>query len=141
MGRHSVAAAAAGVLAKRYWREADGRVVVAALAASGLSAPEFAARHGVDERRVSRWQRRLVSAVETGAVPGEMTFLPVHVRGELPAAESLKLGGDGAGGLPPTVAVAAVIEVVVGRYTVRLPSGFDVVGLHRVLGALEGRAC
>lgn len=53
----------------RRWTEADARVVLAALGASGLSTREFALREGLDAQRLYFWKRRL----ESCAAPAERT--------------------------------------------------------------------
>lgn len=55
-----------------YWREAEARAVLRALAESGDSLPAFAARHGIEPGRLRRWEKRL------GRVP-ELTFHPVEI--------------------------------------------------------------
>lgn len=47
------------VTGKRYWREADARVVIAAWRSSGESLAGFARRTGVDKQRLRRWAARL----------------------------------------------------------------------------------
>jgi hypothetical protein len=60
---------------RRYWREADARLVVEAWRQSGLSMAEYAKRHGVHAKRLSRWAQRLQASP-----PDSLTFLPVKLR-------------------------------------------------------------
>jgi hypothetical protein len=107
---------------KKYWREADARPVVRAWRLSGLELSRFAAEHGINAARLSRWARRL------GAGPGgkrgnaRLRFHPVEL-----------MGGEGAGH-------RVAIEVVLfdGR-RVSLPCGFAAEDLERVLEVLERR--
>lgn len=109
-----------GVAGKRYWREAEARVVVGAWRRSGISLARFAREHRVEAARVARWAARLRAA------EGAIRFHPVRVVGAA-------LEGEG----------SAPLEIVLrdGR-RVRVPRGFDAEDLHRVLEVLEGRtAC
>jgi transposase-like protein len=99
-----------------YWREEDGRAVVAAWRASGESLSAFARRHGVRRGRVARWIRRL----ETVA---PLHFHPVRIIGALDAPES---------------SAAIEIERPTGE-RIRLPRGFDADDLRRLLSVLEAR--
>lgn len=51
---------------RRRWTIVEARAALAALASSGLSTPEFAAREGLDVERLRRWRRRLGTS---GAAP------------------------------------------------------------------------
>src|SRR6059036_1955564 len=42
-----------------YWREAEGRVMVEAWQSGGERLSKFAARYGVDPRRIARWALRV----------------------------------------------------------------------------------
>lgn len=53
------AAAALSPPRRRRWKIAEARAVLAELAASGLSLPEFASLKGLEPQRLRRWQRRL----------------------------------------------------------------------------------
>jgi hypothetical protein len=107
----------AQVVGRGYWRESDARVVLDALERSGLRLTEFARRHGVRPERLSRWRERLGGDATDGA---GLVFLPVHVREE-------------------RAAPAAALELVVGRYTVRVASEFDASALDRLIDVLERR--
>jgi len=48
----------ADAVQKRRWTDAEARVILAALAASGQSQREFGARHELDEARLSRWNAK-----------------------------------------------------------------------------------
>lgn len=41
------------------WSEADARLVLDALASSGLSLPQFAREHALDPQRLYAWRRRI----------------------------------------------------------------------------------
>jgi hypothetical protein len=105
----------AEVAVRRYWREAEARVMVKAWRHSGESLAGFARRHGVDRRRVGRWASR----VETRA-PAPVHFHPV------------RLADPGGGG-------GAAIEIhLVGGQRVRVPPGFQAEDLRRVVAVLKG---
>lgn len=102
---------------KRYWREADARVVVRAWRESGARVTAFARAHGLRPRRVTRWISRFGKADQ-----GAVRFYPVRVVGEL---ERQRVSRD-------------PIEVVMVDGTrVRVPEGFGVDHLRRVLEVLE----
>jgi transposase len=107
------------VAAKRYWREADARIVVGAWRASGLTQAAFARRHGIHDRRLARWSARLGRPSAA-----RMRFHPVRVA----MAESGSTGG-------------LAIELAGGR-RIRVERGFDGEDLRRVLELLgETAAC
>lgn len=109
--------AIADVVGKRYWREAEARVVVAAWHRSGKPVATFAREHGVEAARVSRWSGRL----RAGA--GSVRFHPVRLVGAArpePRPEPLEV-------------------VLVDGRRLRLPAGFAVEDLRKVLDVLERR--
>ena len=110
----------AQVARRRYWREADGRVMVEAWQSSGEGLSAFADRHRVDPKRITRWATRL------GRVkPEAVQFHPVRLAGV--EAES----GSGS---------AIEIRLVSGQ-RVRLAHGFETEDLRRVLAVLEAARC
>ena len=104
---------------RRYWREADARVIVDAWRRSESSLSGFARRYGVHGPRIARWASRLE------APRGAVRFHPVRVV----AAE---------GRVWPS---CEGIEVVLtdGR-VVRVPPGFAPEDLHQVLRVLDAGA-
>jgi hypothetical protein len=103
------------VAERRYWREAEARVLVGAWRSSGEALSAFARRHGVERRRLARWVSRLE---ETGA--GALRFHPVRVVERRP---------ESGGGAP--------IEIQLGGgQRVRVPHGFESEDLRRVLAVL-----
>ena len=104
---------------RRYWREADARVLVEAWRSSGETLSGFARRHGVEPRRLARWVSRLPRVGE-----GSLRFHPVRLV-ESPL---------GTGGWAP-------IEIqLAGGRRVRVPRGFETEDLRRVLAVLEETA-
>lgn len=109
----------AEVAVRRYWREAEARVVVEAWRTSGESLSGFARRHRVDPRRVARWAVRV-----EGSEPAPVRFHPVRLANH-----------DSGGGS------AIEIRLVSGQ-RVRVPAGFQAEDLRRVLAVLDpGRPC
>jgi len=96
----------------RYWREEDARVVVDAWRESGASLAGFCRSHGVASARLSRWAARL-------GREAAVRFHPVR----------LTTGGESA----PRAGLE--IEFPDGT-TVRLPAGFALDDLRRILSAL-----
>lgn len=104
------------VAGRVYWREEEARQVVEAWQRSGESVRRFAARLGLDRRRVSRWAARL------GPANPEVRFVPVRVA-EVSAA-------------PP----GAPIDLELGYGPrIRLAPGFAAEDLRRVLAILDER--
>ena len=107
----------AEVASRVYWREEEARQVVEAWQRSDESVSRFAARLGIDRRRVSRWAARLAGT--TGA---EVRFVPVRVA-EAPAAPQ-----------------GAAIDLTLGHGPrLRLAPGFAADDLRRVLAILDER--
>lgn len=103
---------------RRYWREQDARLVVEAWRKSGLSMAEFAKRHGVHLKRLSRWARRLQSTAPA-------MFHPVQLIRHERSVE----GAD------------TRIEVVLSSgCSIRVPQGFVAADLRQVVDVLEGRS-
>jgi hypothetical protein len=112
-------AGVAEVAVRRYWREAEARVMVEAWRHSGESLAGFARRHGVDRRRVARWASRVE----------EREPAPVHFH-------PMRLADHGGGG-------GSAIEIhLVGGHRVRVTPGFQADDLRRVVAVLEaGTPC
>ena len=111
----------ATVAGLRYWQEEDARVVVEAWRESGERVGAFAKRHGIKPRRLRQWARRLEPSSE------EISFHPVRV---VQASSEERAQRD-------------PIEIVMGEgYSVRVPPGFAVQDLERVLSVLgAGPGC
>ena len=100
-----------------YWREEEARVVVDAWRASGKTVTEFSRSYGIAAARLARWASRLGEPA--------VRFHPVRL------TEAREEPG------------AAVIEIELRNGTVvRLPAGFAIEDLRRILSALAaGTAC
>lgn len=107
------------VAERRYWREAEARVLVEAWRSSGERLSGFARRHGVEPRRLARWGRRL-----QGAGEGSLRFHPVRLVESSP---------ETGGGAPIEIQLA-------GGQRVRVAHGFETEDLRRVLWALAEAA-
>jgi hypothetical protein len=101
---------------RRYWREAEARVVVEGWRRAGEPLGRFAKRHGVDPRRLSRWASRLEASAAA-----RVRFHPVRLTARAPASRA-----DG----------AIEIDLGSGR-CVRVPGGFEAEDLRRVLAVLK----
>jgi hypothetical protein len=78
------------VAQRRYWSAGDARVIVEAWQRSGESQGRFAARYGVDPKRIGRWAARLARGEDGASVRaprrhprrhGALQFHPVAVLG------------------------------------------------------------
>jgi len=105
-----------------YWKEADARIVVDAWRSGGETLSNFAARYGVDPKRIARWASRLGRPQ-----PEAVHFHRVRL-----------VGGVGA-----ERASGSAIEIrLAGGRRVRVARGFDAEDLRRVLALLdEGARC
>ena len=102
----------------RYWREEDAREVVSAWRRSGPTAPAFCRIHGLLLTRLYRWNDRLERDRSVAAEPvvrDAIKFHPVRLN-DVGAIQTLEIE------LP-------------GGATVRLPAGFAVDDLRRILSA------
>ncbi len=124
----------ARVTRQSHWREDEARLVVEAWRRSGESRLRFAARHGIDPKRLRRWIVRLARATASAtrrsarrrAGPTSVQFHPVHVV-------------EGAEAVTPSPGPATHgIEVVLGDgRSIRVPPGFAAADLARVLAVVE----
>jgi hypothetical protein len=109
------------VAARRYWREAEARVVLDSWRRSGERLGEFCRGLGVEARRVARWAGRIER--ESGP-SARVRFHPVHL-----------VAGDRA----PARAPAIEIDLS-GGWRVRVAAGFAAEDLRRVLAVLDERS-
>lgn len=105
---------------RRYWREAEARIVIEAWKRSGAPLSEFAERHGIKRGRVVRWSSRL----KKKSIPPPVRFFPVRLS-ERGAANSSR----------PQIE----IELGGGR-RVHVAPGFAAEDLRRVLAVLAESA-
>ncbi|MBI3204798.1 MAG: hypothetical protein HYZ29_24900 [Myxococcales bacterium] len=123
-GRSRMVGAVVAVAGKRYWRQAEARVVVDAWRKSGQPLPEFAAALRVRAQRIARWAEQLEEPAPRAGTPADVDFHPVRV-----------VGADRDRGRREP------IEVLLGEgLRVRVPEGFASDDLARVLAVLEARA-
>ena len=112
----------------RRWTEMDGKRMLEALRASGLSVGRFAREHGLTPQRVSWWRSRFGQAgTSSGAASNPARLLPVRVVSGSNTAETLS---DGA------VEIAVRDSVVI-----RVRRGFDPELLRQVIRSLEDASC
>ena len=100
---------------RRRWNEADAQVVIEAWRSSGESLVAFCRHHKLTAQRVARWARRLDG--------DSIQFHPV---------ELVRPAGQAS-------AVSLEVELTGGE-TIRVPRGFALDDLRRVLVALDERA-
>ena len=124
-----------GVRCRRDWSVDDKLAIVAESFATRTSISDVARRHGLNRNQLFQWraQFREGKLGEPAAI-GE--FVPVEVSATdrllAPPAERGTKGETGLGG--------AVIELVVGSVTVRVPPGADEATLRRVVGVVKALA-
>ena len=116
--------------ARHRWRSAEARSVLAALAASGLSLPEFASQKGLQPQRLRRWQQRLDREVRR---PARAAGPAVAAAPPSPAVIELRPSSS------PSLWRAQLIEVVLGSgVTLRVAETIDPAALARLVTALRG---
>jgi hypothetical protein len=106
------------VAGRSYWQESQARVMVEAWHGSGETITAFAARHGVEARRLGRWVRRL------GGEGASVRFHPVRIT---------------SASVPEPPGPFIEIELARGQ-RVRVAPGFDSDDLQRVVMVLERAA-
>jgi hypothetical protein len=115
----------AAVVRNRYWRAADAQVALDEWVRSGLELEKFARRHGLDRRRLVRWQARL----EQSEAP--LRFHPVELCLKHESSPAEKPESDDGG----------VSLVLRGGRRVAVRPGFDEELLARLVGVLESWPC
>ena len=114
-------------VAKRRWRAADAREVLALWRRSGTTLTEFAREQGLERGRLARWRDRLLELEEP-----VVQFHRVKVLADRPTAVTTRSVDDGVD--------AAGIEVILcgGRRVIARP-GFAPGLLIQVIEVLEGQ--
>jgi hypothetical protein len=128
--------AAAALIPPRHrrWKIAEARSVLAALAASGLSLPEFARQKELQPQRLRAWRRRLAREVR------RLSRAPRRVRPGPPAPPTPR-APPAVIELRPTPNSRPVepIEIVLGSgVVVRVSETIDAAALARLVAALRG---
>jgi transposase-like protein len=121
MSNSRLASELAGLKAKPYWREDDGRIAMEAWQRSELSLTSFAKQHGLGLHRLRWWRDRLRRGNGSPALSPD-AIVPVTV----------------VGSSRPATTSGAIMEVVLasGRL-VRVGAEFDAEALVRLVRALE----
>jgi hypothetical protein len=102
---------------RRRWRIAEARSVLAALASSKLSLPEFAAQEGLEPQRLRRWRSRLAGEAHRPAPPPPVIELRPS----------------------PNLRPVEPIEIVLASgVVVRVSEAIDPAALARLVTALRG---
>jgi hypothetical protein len=118
-----------------YWSEADARVVVDAWRRSGETQLAFAARYGIDPKRVGRWATRLTAPQPDGYQQRRSRRSDARTPVRFHRARVVTASPIASAESPPA------IEVILrdGR-SIRVPRGFAAEDLHQVLVVLEAAA-
>jgi transposase-like protein len=126
------AAAAPSSPRRRRWKIAEARSILAALASSGLSLPEFAIRKGLEPQRLRRWRRQFAREVRRPAGRAR----PARTRPAAPTPPAvIEL-------LPsPNLRPVEPVEIVLtSGVTLRVAETIDPAALARLVTALK-RGC
>ena len=119
-----------GAFRRRYWSTAEKARLVAESAKPGANISDVARRHGVSRGLLSIWRRQARQASSEG---GAFVQLQVTEGGVDPEANPREA-------CPSDCAATgddARIEISIGGATVRVPDGFDIRTLERVVAALR----
>ena len=115
------------------WRVSDARLVLAALASSGLTAAEFSRRTGIPPNRLSRWGTRLNAPDPGHRGPGRPRALEQAAR-LVELVPVLPVAGVQA----PVAASLLAVEVrTPGGWQLRVPGEL----LGELVGVLAARSC
>ena len=116
-----------GVGRRRRWSVEEKMRIVAESCERSTTVSEVARRHGLNANQLFAWRRQFRQLAEERRNEGGATpqFVPL-----VSAAEVVDAG-------IAVAAVSAMIEVVGGGLTVRVPTGVDVATLQRVLGVVR----
>jgi transposase len=122
-----------GARRRRDWSIEEKLAIIAESCATRSSISEVARRHGINRNQLFRW-RAESRAGKLGRAAVANEFVPVAMSADEPARLSPpadRWTEDAAGG------GGAVIDVIVGSMTVRIPPGADERMLQRVLGVVK----
>ena len=114
----------------RRWTEADGKRMLEAFRASGLSVGRFAREHGLTSQRVFWWRSRLGQfGTSSAAASKTARLLPVRV------VSNSKLR-------PADAPLDGALDIAIrDSVVIRVRQGFDAGLLRQVVGALEDCSC
>lgn len=127
-----------GVERRRDWTDEEKLAIVAESCADGVVISEVARRHGLRPQQLFAWRnefrRREAARLQCGGTPA---FAPVMIAHDRPV--SAAAGAPAVAG-PVSGVGAALIEIVLGRATVRLHGAADAKTLAAVLSAVKAIA-
>ncbi|MFL9828643.1 IS66-like element accessory protein TnpA [Rhodoplanes sp. SY1] len=125
---------------RRTWSSAEKAAIVAESFEPGANVSEVARRHGLNGGLLFGWRRQAMAGAlgrESAHLEDDtLSFVPVSIaceQGNSTTAleeESAPAAGGGA--------ASAMIEIVIGAMTIRVPDGVDQSTLAAVLGAVRG---
>ena len=113
---------------RRTWTVEQKARIIAESYADGETVCAVARRHGLTPQQLFGWRRAAQRRAHAGANIGS-AFAPVIVEAVQPSCDALVF--------PARPGGSAVIEIVLGAATVRIPIGIDVATLKTVLCAVK----
>jgi transposase-like protein len=117
----SLSTTVASALRQARWSASDARLILDALASSGLSISEFSRKHHVDAQRLYVWRRRLARSAGDDAPIAFVQLQPPEPRAPAPTRYELLLSSG---------------------ETIRIEGGVVAADLTILLNALRGgRSC
>lgn len=127
-----------GVRHRRDWSDEEKLAIIAESFSTTTSISAVARRYGVNKNQLFQWRRQFREGAFDQAGSERIDFVPV-VRDRTDDAVAVMMA-DPVGATVGGSAGAAMIEVVIGIMTVRVPASSDEVALRRVLGVVKALA-
>jgi len=115
---------------RRSWTADQKAQIVAESYASGESVCAIARRHGLTPQQLFGWRRNARRWTEEAAGGSGSAFVPVTVEAAPQCLDAPRVLAR------PEQSSAALIEIVIGTATVRIPTGTDAATLKTVLRAV-----
>ena len=127
-----------GARRRRDWSDDVKLAIIAESFSTTTSISAVARRHGINKNQLFQWRRQFREGAFEQAGSGRIDFVPVASD---PADETaITVAADPAGAKSDGLAGPAMIEVVVGTMTVRVPPSTDEMTLRRILGVVKSLA-
>ena len=125
-----------GARRRRDWSDDAKLAIIAESFTTTTTVSAGARRHGIDKNQLFQWRRQFREGAFEQA--GQIDFVPVVSAHADETA--IMTTADPVGATHDDLAEAAMIEVVVGTMTVRVPPSADETTLRRILGVVKSLA-
>jgi hypothetical protein len=119
----------------KHWRRPEAAAVLEKLQDSGLTIADFIREHGLPEKRVRWWRKRL------GGVSTRQVDPPQFVALQVVEAEDCDVQVEQRPWVPAIQGTSSLEVVLHNGRVVRVPVGFDLKTLSQVVEVLEVTPC